>query len=186
MKEYKREYPLFSLCGLNCGLCPRYHTNGTSKCPGCGGQDFESKHPACKVITCNKKHDDVQYCYECSLYPCDKYTATNNLDSFITYKNVNSDLEKLKKYGLDNYKKELNEKVNILQFILANYDDGRHKNFYCLAVNLLSLESLQRVINSIKQFFIEKKMDKKECIDELVLLLNKEAENQNLKLELRR
>jgi hypothetical protein len=33
MKEYYRNYPLFSLCGLNCGLCPRYHTQGESKCP---------------------------------------------------------------------------------------------------------------------------------------------------------
>jgi len=54
MKEYKREYPLFSLCGLNCGLCPKYHTNGESKCPGCGGTDFTLKHPPCKVIRCNQ------------------------------------------------------------------------------------------------------------------------------------
>lgn len=55
MKEYKREYSLFSLCGLNCGLCPHYQTNGISKCPGCGGQDFHLKHPTCAVITCNRK-----------------------------------------------------------------------------------------------------------------------------------
>lgn len=40
LKEYKREYPSFALYGLNCGLCPRYHTKGESKCHGCGGQDF--------------------------------------------------------------------------------------------------------------------------------------------------
>gem|GEM_PF-3991072 len=35
--EYKvRSYPLFSDCGLNCGLCPRYYTDGASRCPGCG------------------------------------------------------------------------------------------------------------------------------------------------------
>ena len=33
MKNYQREYPLFSLCGLNCALCPM-HLN--KYCPGCG------------------------------------------------------------------------------------------------------------------------------------------------------
>ena len=36
--EYDREYPLFSACGLNCGLCPRFYTDGESRCPGCGAK----------------------------------------------------------------------------------------------------------------------------------------------------
>lgn len=59
---YKRNFPQLSLCGLNCGLCPRYHCNGISKCPGCGGKDFNLKHPTCSVVTCNQKHDNVEYC----------------------------------------------------------------------------------------------------------------------------
>jgi len=186
LKEYKREYPFFSLCGLNCGLCPRYNTNGSSKCPGCGGQDFASKHPSCKVINCNKKHDNVEYCFQCSSFPCEKYTAQNNADSFVTYKNVNADLEKAKKYGLNNYKKELNEKVNILEFFLANYDDGKHKNFYCLAVNLLELKSLQEIKKQMKEYSQNIVLNKKELILKLVLLLNEEAEKENIKLELRK
>ena len=34
MKNDQRPYPLFSLCGLNCALCP-IHLN--QYCPGCGG-----------------------------------------------------------------------------------------------------------------------------------------------------
>ncbi|HCP15088.1 MAG TPA: hypothetical protein DIT32_04865, partial [Peptococcaceae bacterium] len=62
MKEYVRAYPLFSLCGLNCGLCPRYHTEGESRCPGCGGPAFHLKHPSCAVITCSRKHGGVEHC----------------------------------------------------------------------------------------------------------------------------
>ena len=34
MKGFTREEPLFSQCGLNCGLCTMYLGN---YCPGCGG-----------------------------------------------------------------------------------------------------------------------------------------------------
>lgn len=91
MKEYKREYPMFSLCGLNCCLCPRYHTDGSSKCPGCGGADFTLYHPSCPVITCNKKHDNIEFCFECSLYPCQKYEY--QVDSFISKRNILQDLK---------------------------------------------------------------------------------------------
>ena len=37
MKEQTRAEPRFSLCGLNCGLCPMYHISETEHCTGCGG-----------------------------------------------------------------------------------------------------------------------------------------------------
>jgi hypothetical protein len=42
MEIYTRVNPDFSLCGLNCGLCPNFHihTNRKFKCPGCGGENF--------------------------------------------------------------------------------------------------------------------------------------------------
>lgn len=104
MQEYKREYPLFSLCGLNCGLCPRYQSEGASKCPGCGGRDFHLKHPACAVITCSMKHGDVAYCFLCKEYPCKKYQIPSEKDSFITYQKVTIDMQKAKEYGIEKYR----------------------------------------------------------------------------------
>jgi len=46
---------------------------------------------------------------------------------------------------MDGYGKELNERMEILEFMLENYDDGRRKNFYCIAVNLLKLDDLRDV-----------------------------------------
>ena len=140
MKEYKREYPLFSLCGLNCGLCPRFHTEGGSRCPGCGGGDFYCKRggAGCPVITCSRKHNNVEFCFECGDYPCELYIGRDNTgDSFITYKNVLRDCDKAKTIGISAYKAELDEKAEILRFLLIECNDGRRKNFYCIAVNLL-------------------------------------------------
>lgn len=45
MKEQTRAEPRFSLCGLNCGLCPMYHISETEHCTGCGG----AGRPSCAV-----------------------------------------------------------------------------------------------------------------------------------------
>lgn len=37
-REYRRSEPLFSQCGLNCGLCPMYHIRDGVPLSGCGGQ----------------------------------------------------------------------------------------------------------------------------------------------------
>lgn len=142
MKEYQRAYPQFSLCGLNCGLCPRYQSEGTSRCPGCGGKEFHLYHPSCAVITCSKKHGDIEYCFLCQEYPCHRYLSPSEKDSFITYQNVKHDLQKAMEHGIGQYQTELNEKISFLEFLLDNYNDGRKKNFYCIAVNLLALSDL--------------------------------------------
>ena len=78
------------------------------------------KHPTCAVITCNKKHDNVEYCFQCSSYPCKRYSEPSKVDSFISYRNVISDFKKANKIGIDKYQMELNEKVNILEFLIKN------------------------------------------------------------------
>ena len=149
MAEYTRKHPCFSLCGLNCCLCPRYHTDGSSKCPGCGGIDFSLKHPSCAVITCNKKHDNVEFCFDCSSYPCKKYQEPSKADSFITYKNVLQDQADAKT-NLLNYLNTLEKKRDILSELIANYNDGKSKGFYCMAVNLLPLSMLEEIWEKIK------------------------------------
>jgi hypothetical protein len=185
MQEYNREYPLFSLCGLNCGLCPRLQTEGTSKCPGCGGPDFHLKHPTCAVITCNKKHDNVEFCFQCSEYPCEKYEKPSAVDSFISYKNVFSDF-KAAKNDIDRYKSILNEKIQILEFLLANYNDGRKKNYYCIAVNLLNLETLKLIIEYIEENVATQDIDFKSKIKLIVNLFEEKAQEEGLEIRLRK
>lgn len=150
LKEYTRRYPRFGLCGLNCGLCPRYHTAGESKCPGCGGEGFHLKHPTCAVITCNSRHDRAEYCFQCSAYPCERFAAPSQTDSFISYRNVITDFARAREGGLESYMAELDEKVAMLEFLIQNYDDGRRKGLYCLAVNLLTLNDLRDAMAEIR------------------------------------
>jgi hypothetical protein len=183
MKEYKRSYPLFSLCGLNCGLCPRFHTDGDSRCPGCGGTDL--KHPACAVITCNKKHDNVEFCFQCSSFPCDRYGKPSEVDSFITYRNVLSDFKKTKKTGIDAYKKELYEKVKILDYLIKTCNDGRKKGFYCIAVNLLDLSDLKSALEEFDEQLAKPNSTLKEKAALMTDRLNGIAKRKNIELILR-
>ena len=148
MEYQTRKNPLFSACGLNCGLCPRYHTDGQSKCPGCAGEGFSAVHPSCGVLSCSQRKG-IEYCFLCEDYPCKKYDEADLVDSFITHKNQFCDLDKAKQRGMERYETELNEKIRVLEELLKNYDDGRRKSFYCLAVNLLDIEDIITVMEEI-------------------------------------
>ena len=147
--EYKtREYPQFSACGLNCGLCSRHYTAGSSRCPGCAGEGFSEVHPPCGVLSCCQRKR-LEYCFECNDFPCKKYDGADLTDSFITHKNQFRDLDLANKIGIEAYKAELNEKISVLEVLLQNHDNGRRKGFYCLAVNLLALEDIKAVMVNI-------------------------------------
>jgi len=61
------------------------------------------------------------------------------------------DFEKANRIGMNEYKKELNQKMKILIELLKNYNDGRRKSFFCIAVNLLELNDIKSVMKQIKK-----------------------------------
>lgn len=144
MKNFSRSEPLFSLCGLNCGLCVMYIGK---YCPGCGGGEGNQ---ACSIARCSQRHEGVEYCSLCMEYPCEKYEGIEVLDSFIVHRNQKKDLEKMKRIGLEAYQNELHVKMDVLDLLLSQYNDGRRKSFYCLAVNLLELRDLKSVMEDIE------------------------------------
>jgi hypothetical protein len=159
-----------------------------SKCPGCGGvatgtYEFVAH---CGVNSCAKRHGGVEYCYLCEEYPCKKYYDSEKIkDSFITKLRQLADFQKVKEIGLAAYQAELKEKVSILERLLADFDDGRRKNFFCLAVNLLELADIKDVM---AQLDAETKPDSapKEKAAVAVLLLREMADRREIALELRK
>lgn len=147
-REHMRKYPLFSACGLNCGLCPRYHTVGGSRCPGCGAEGFSQKHPACGVLSCCRRHE-VEHCGLCGEYPCARYDGAAQYDSFITHQNQLKNFIKIKETGFEAYKAELERKIALLAELLENFDDGRKKSYFCLAIDLLELEDIESVTSRL-------------------------------------
>ena len=139
MKGFTRKNPYFSLCGLNCKLCSM---NISGHCGGCG---FGNQ--SCPIARCSLEHGKQEYCFQCPEYPCEKYAGIDEFDSFITHSNQKADLKKMKKIGEEAYNAEQIEKRRILDRLLAEYNDGRKKKLFCLAVNLLPLEELRTIFD---------------------------------------
>jgi hypothetical protein len=106
-------------------------------------------------------------------------------DSFITYQSRIADQQTALKFGIDAYRKLLEGKIEILNLLIDKFDDGRRKGFYCLAVNLLNLETLRSVMKEVEKTASEKSMDRKELAQVAVTALQTMAVKQEILLRLR-
>ncbi len=181
MKEnkFKRTDSLFSLCGLNCGLCPM------SIRGECGGCFTDSPcYPTCPIAPCSVEHGNVEYCFECSEYPCKRYDGIDLHDSLISHRNQKKDLEKAKRMGIETYKEKQRTKKKIIDRLLNEYDDGRKDVFFCLAVNLLELGALNEALDMAGRLGQDASIQEKTLFVERQLYAC--AENRGISLELRR
>jgi len=145
MKDFNRTNLLFSLCGLNCGLCTM-RLDGY--CPGCGGGNGNQ---SCSIAKCSLQHDKVEYCFLCPEYTCLKYEGAEEFDSFITHQRQLRDMALAQEIGIEAYNEEQTRKVEILRTLLSGYNDGRRKTFYCAAVNLLPLRDIENIMKQITE-----------------------------------
>ena len=147
-------------------------------CGGCG-----NGNQSCKIAKCSLEHGKMEYCFECKNYPCEKYSHIDEYDSFITHKRQKADLERVQNIGIKQYNLEQQEKIQILSHLLANYNDGRRKNFFCVAVNLLEISELQEAMKQIKQNDELSVLSVKEQCSYIVDILQKIADRRNIKLK---
>ena len=70
---------------------------------------------------------------------------------------------------------ELNEKISILEFLIKNYNDGRKKSFYCIAVNLLNLSDLKSIKEQIDNQIINQNIDIKAKLKLIIDILTMEV-----------
>jgi hypothetical protein len=143
-----KKYPIIGACGLDCGLCPSYHRDTRSRCPGCCGEGFWDAHPGCPFITCAIKQKGLETCGECNeLEFCPKVLKLRDKaereDSFVSYRTIPANLEFIRKNGIAKWAARQNEKIAFLKVLLSEFNDGRSKSFYCLSVQLLPLDKLK-------------------------------------------
>jgi hypothetical protein len=146
-----KRYPVVGACGLNCGLCPRYHTEGASRCPGCCGPDFERKHPSCGFITCCVKQRGLETCALCPDWAgCERVTrvldAAKGQDSFISYRPVPANFAFIRENGIEEFVRREMAKQELLDYLINHYDEGRSKGFYCTSCQLIPLDKLKEAL----------------------------------------
>lgn len=149
-----KKHPTIASCGLDCGLCPRFYTKGTSKCGGCGGLNFQG-NPSCGILNCCANQKRLEVCAECADYPCSRINILKiGCDSFVTHKKILPNIEDIRANGLEQFLEKQKIRINILEELLAHHDDGRTKGFYCISCALLPIDKLQEV-----QKFAQDKID---------------------------
>jgi hypothetical protein len=145
-----KRYPTIGVCGLDCGLCPRYYTAGLSRCPGCAGPDFPSKHPSCSFITFCVKKRGLEVCGQCPEFPCPKfksdeeYRQMKELSSYPPCRRILPNLNAIKGHGIQKFMKEQRKRIRLLERMIGDFDDGRSKSYYCRSAALLDPADLER------------------------------------------
>ncbi len=145
-----KKYPTIGVCGLDCGLCPRYYTDGSSRCPGCGGVDFSEKHPSCSFITCCVKKKNLEVCGECDCFPCSKfqteeeYQQVKESSSYPSYKKAMSNLKFIKEHGIEKFTEQQAKRIKLLETMIENFNDGRSRSFFCKKACLLEIPDLEK------------------------------------------
>ena len=95
-------------------------------------------------------------------------------------------MEKAKRFGIDTYNTEQAEKANILEVLLSNYNDGRKKTLFCVAVNLLELQELRGILTQIQENSMLETLTLKEKSTFVAGLLQETAAQKNIDLKLRK
>jgi hypothetical protein len=134
-----KKYPTIGVCGLDCGLCPRYYTLGPSRCPGCAGPGFHEKRPTCSFITCCVKKKNLEVCAECSDFPCAKFKSAEEYNhikessSYPSCKKILPNLYFIKEYGIKKFIEQQNKRIKLLETMINKFNDGRSRSFFCRA-----------------------------------------------------
>ena len=81
------------------------------------------------------------------LYPCKHYDGFDSYDTLVLHRNQRKDMLRAKEIGIDAYRAEQQKKVVLLNRLLDSYDDGSRQMFYCAAVNLLSVDDMQAILD---------------------------------------
>jgi hypothetical protein len=147
-------FPEIGICGLSCRLCPMSATSAASKCRGC-------KSPArmavgCPFITCAVRKKGIEFCWECDDHTdCDKWknhrAAGKHHDSFKCYQTLEEDISFIDKKGIDEFDKIQHEREQVLHEMLQDFNEGRSKNYYCIAATVFDLEELREAVARAKK-----------------------------------
>lgn len=180
MKDFTRDNQFFSLCGLNCGLCPM---SLDGRCPGCGGGEGNQ---SCAIARCSMRHSNVAYCAQCGEFPCRFYAAGDPYDSFVSHRNRRRDFEKAFHMGIEAYTTEQKIRTKILKYLLDHYNDGRRKTLFCFAANLFELEDLRAVVRQLVDDTTAVDISLKQRADYAAKLFRKAAAEKGIDLKPRR
>jgi len=181
------KYHEIGICGLSCRLCPRYHIEGKSKCGGC--KTDSRMVVGCPFINCAVKKKGIEFCWQCEEdKTCERWRKHREFgrqhDSFKCYQKLEDDISFIQKNGVRQFEKAQKTREQLLNEMLQDFNEGRSKNYYCIAATVLEIEELKDALNKAKKDSTGLEIKGKSRV--LHSILDEIAERKNYCLKLRK
>ena len=147
-------YPMVGICGLSCRLCPRYHTEAESRCPGCKSQ--QRMAVGCPFITCAVKGRGIEFCGECDQQvTCERWRQHREFgqqhDTFICYQKLEDNIRFIQQNGMPQFEIRQQIREGLLTEMLQQFNEGRSKSYSCIAATVLDIEELRTALTTAQE-----------------------------------
>ena len=134
----------YGYCGMPCALCSRYHTNGTSRCPGCSHDGYYTD--PCKVHHCCREKG-LAHCGQCDTFPCERLGKMSDFSDLNTNHVKQRTGQTIREQGFDQWYAEYAERAELLAYALGHYNDGRMKRYLCELFIQQDQEILKKIMS---------------------------------------
>lgn len=186
-RDIKIDHPEIGVCGLSCRLCPMYHTKSASRCTGCKSEG--RMKVGCHFITCAVKKRGIEFCWQCPANEnCEKWhkhrARGQTRDSFVCYQRLENNIAFIENRGVLAFAVDQKERERLLSTMLAEFNEGRSKSFYCIAATVMDIQEIEEAIARARA--ASSGADIKTKSKALHAFLNETAEKKNYILKLRK
>lgn len=182
--------PTIGACGIDCGLCPRYQSKSASRCPGCAAEGFlDAGGQWCKITRCAVRDRGYETCADCPEFPCHRFEGWDKGDSFVSHLKSIANLRAIKERGIEGFEAQQRRRIELLQAMLGEFDEGRSKSYCCAACALLPLDELETALGEARKESDATGIpgdDKKSRAGVLHRVLDAAAERLGISLKLRK
>jgi hypothetical protein len=148
------------ICGLYCGLCPRFQSSAPSRCVGC---QLGPQRSYCSVYRCCVARPGLHTCADCDEYPCGRLLSVlrveEGLDGLIRHKPALPNLDRIREAGLETHLAEQRERRLLVEHLVANYNEGRSMTFYCTAGALMPPRWIRQAIHEMEGILASEQID---------------------------
>ena len=137
----------------------------------------------------NVKKNNFETCAECEEFPCSKIAKWDKGDSFISHMACLSNLKYIKAIGVEKFVETQKKRIELLEIMLEQYNEGRSKSFFCITTALLSIADLENAIKTSEKKIKAENVNNTDLKSKSKILkeiLNELAAKDGIKLKLRK
>jgi len=183
----KIKYPDIGVCGLSCVLCPRYYTDGTSRCWGC--KTPSRMGAICPITNCALNKKGVEFCWKCGeSQSCPRWGKLRDFgkqhDSPKCYQTLEDDIAFIQQHDVAEFRIKQQIRADLLTEMLRDFNEGRSKRYYCIAATVMDIDELRESLSKAKKTSAGLGMKEKAKV--LHSILDEIAERKGYYLKLRK